>query len=125
MTPRELLAALRVDPALAREFAQVLAPFVFGVAAKATAGPEGYSSRKGQGAPGYSDEAWAALAKKIGVRRGRWFYVSAERLAEYEAGELSTNDSSPSQLITASSSWHPGDDVERLRLRAVNGGARK
>jgi hypothetical protein len=32
-----------------------------------------YSSRKGHEPPGYSSDAWKALPKRIGTKRGRWY----------------------------------------------------
>jgi hypothetical protein len=50
--------------------------------------PASYSSRRGCGPEGYSDCEWKALAKKIGVQRGRWYYVAPERLDAYEKRDI-------------------------------------
>jgi len=48
--------------------------------------PRTYSTRKGEAPPGYSREAWRALAHTIGARRGRYWYVDAARLEAHERG---------------------------------------
>ena len=80
--------------------------------------PAGYSDRKGCGPAGYADRKWKALAKRIGVRRGRWFYVSAEQLAAHEAKQAPA----PVEVSPAPAApWNPRKALEAAGLRVVGG----
>ena len=78
-----------------------------------------FSTRKGESPPGYSRDAWRDLARRIGVKRGRWYYVSAEALDAYERGD---RDVKPSNDSAPASGWSPADAARALGLRAVGGG---
>jgi hypothetical protein len=80
--------------------------------------PEGYSSRKGRGPEGYADEAWKDIASRIGTKRGRWYFVSAQRLAAYERGD---RDPKPANDSPPTSTWHPSMIAARVGLRPVGG----
>jgi hypothetical protein len=80
--------------------------------AKALSGaPTEYSTRKGHAPPGYSREAWKTLARTIGTKRGRWYFVDAATLAEYEAP--TTAPTSP-PLARA---WSPREGLGAAGLR--------
>ena len=89
------------------------------------ASAEGFSSRKGCGPVGYSDERWKTIARQIGVRRGRWFFVSKEALAAYEArGGAKASADAPANDAPVST-WHPSEIAKSLALRPVGrGGSR-
>jgi len=110
-----LLAELEANPEQAARFARTLAPHIFAVAMCAAKRPQGtYSSRKGCGAPGYSDERWKSVARQIGVKRGRWHFVTAEELSAYEAGQapkaIAENAALPER-------WDPLANIEDARAR--------
>ena len=77
-----------------------------------------YSSRKGHGAPGLSDEANKRIALAIGRRRGRWYVYTAAELAAYEAGD---RDAKPANDAPAPSTWHPSMAAGALGLRPIRG----
>ena len=112
-----LVATLERDPDLAARIARVLAPHVFRAGVSATQTVT-YSTRAGGAPPGYAREPWRAVAHKIGVRRGRHWYISAEQLAAYEQ-----RDSKPANDAPLASTWTPKKAAEALGLRPV-GGAR-
>lgn len=108
---RALLEELRADPSLAAEFAAVLAPCVFGYAAHKTA-PDAYTSRRGGPRPsGYAERDWQALARRIGVRRGRWFVVTKEQLEAHE------HPRSPALAANDSETWSPEAALASVGLR--------
>jgi hypothetical protein len=80
--------------------------------------PSGYSSRKGHGPPGYSAEKWKSIARQIGVKRGRWHYVTADALARHESGQ--SNIPPPPSLEP----WDPLQNIEDARLRRSRRGGR-
>lgn len=72
-----------------------------------------YSTRTGCGPEGYSRESWRAIAHAIGVKRGRYYYVTAAQLAAHEQRDHKpANDAAPT-------SWHPSEAAAALNLRAV------
>jgi len=77
-----------------------------------------YSSRRGHGPEGYSDEAWKDLARRIGTRRGRWYIVTVEQLAAHEAGD---RDPKPANDSPAPAAWHPSMAARALGLRPAGG----
>jgi hypothetical protein len=82
--------------------------------------PTAYSSRRGHGPPGYAERDWKALAKRLGVRRGRWWVVERSALEAYEA----RRDSKPGNDAPATAAtWTPATAATDLGLRLVGGGA--
>lgn len=77
-----------------------------------------YSTRANCAPPGYSRDAWRALAHRIGVRRGRYYVVSADQLAAYERGEHEPKPAAPANDAPARP-WHPGMSAEAAGLRPV------
>ena len=75
-----------------------------------------YSTRNGCAPPGYSRDTWRCLARRIGVKRGRYYVVTAEHLAAHERGETvkPANDPQPS-------TWTPADAAEAVGLRKACG----
>jgi hypothetical protein len=78
-----------------------------------------YSTRRGEAPPGYGRDVWRAIAHSIGTRRGRYHFVSADRLAAYEAAkhEPVAPPTAPAQRRP----WHPRDSAEDANLRLVGG----
>ena len=114
-----LVEAIERDPDLAARVGRAIAPFIFGAALEAAKRPGGvYSSRRGCGAPGYSDEESKRIARLIGIRRGRWHVYSAEQLAEYERGKNET------PAAVRPSAWHPSQAAAAAGLRIVKAGER-
>ncbi|HEY6461079.1 MAG TPA: hypothetical protein VIY73_13035, partial [Polyangiaceae bacterium] len=110
------VAAVEADPDLAARLARALAPHIFaaGIAATKLQGKE-YSSRAGCAPAGYSREAWRDLARRIGVKRGRYFYVSAAELDTHERGQREpkpANDAPPS-------TWTPAVAANAMGLRGT------
>ncbi len=90
-------------------------------------GEETYSTRSGCGPDGYSRDAWRDLARRIGRRRGRYWYVSAEELETYEgrrggSGERAAYFRSMETPVPAAEPWHPSMAAKAANLRAVDGG---
>lgn len=108
-----LLDLLEVDTELAARAACILAPHVFGLAVTATKAPEtGWVARKGYPRPpGYSVEIWMSVAKTIGTKRGRWWTVSSEQLAQHEGRGALTG-------ATEKPGWSP---ATALRAAGVKG----
>jgi len=78
-----------------------------------------YSSRASHGPVGYSREAWRQLAKRIGVKRGRWWIVTHEQLEAYEQRQrLPQADAVAS---AKPSSWHPSQIAIEMGWRPVRG----
>ena len=119
-----LVEAAERDPALAARFARALAPHVFALAVTASKQPTGtYSSRKGCGAAGLSEEENKRIARVIGVKRGRWWVYTAEQLAAYERQR--DGKPAPANDPPVSKPWHPRDAAPALGLRPVRtGGSR-
>jgi hypothetical protein len=115
---RALVEALEADPELAARFARAIAPHVFAVAAARASAT--YSTRPGCAPPGYSRDAWRALAHRIGVRRGRYHFVDAATLEAHERGEREPKP----QTAAPASNWTPADAARAVGLRAVEGGSR-
>ncbi len=119
MTRAELLAfvtEVERDPDLAARLARVLAPHVFRAGASA-AQTTAYSTRAGGAPPGYSRDGWRALARKIGHKRGRYWYVTQAELDAFERSPKPANDS------PTTSAWTPAHAARALALRPA-GGAR-
>jgi hypothetical protein len=77
--------------------------------------PTVYSSRKGHHAPGYAEREWKALAKRLGVRRGRWWVVERSVLEAYEAqgdGKPQNDTAAPTP-----STWSPAAALAEAGLR--------
>jgi hypothetical protein len=72
--------------------------------------PEPWSTRAGCAPPGYSREAWAAVAKTIGVKRGRYWVVTPEALDEHERGN---RDAQPAN--DSARPWDPSMSREARR----------
>ena len=112
------------DPSLAARLARVVAPHVFQLGITASKQPTGtFSSRRGCGAPGLSDEQSKRIARVIGVQRGRWWIYTAEQLAVYERGDRDVKpaNDTPAPAVP----WHPRDAAAALGLRPTRtGGAR-
>jgi hypothetical protein len=81
-----------------------------------------YSTRAGCAPEGYSRDAWRDLARRIGVKRGRYYVVSADELRAHERGEHPVKQE-PANDAPAPAAWHPRDAARALGLRQV-GGAR-
>jgi|HubBroStandDraft_1064217.scaffolds.fasta_scaffold778951_1 hypothetical protein len=75
-----------------------------------------FSTRRGCGPEGYSRDAWRDLARRIGRKRGRYFYVTAAQLEAHERGAKST----PATEAKAST-WHPSQAAASLGLRVLGG----
>jgi hypothetical protein len=119
----ELLQALEANPDLAARLARALAPHVFMAGASNAKTPERtYSTRKGGKPDGYADEAWRDIAGRLGVRRGRWYYVDAATLETYERGESRPQPATIAKAATPA--WHPSQAAEDSGLRIVKGGLR-
>jgi len=120
VTRPELLAlvqALEEHPELAARVARAVAPHVFAAgAANAKTAGKTYSTRAGQWPPGYSRDAWRGLAKQIGTRRGRYWFVEADVLRAHEQR--------PPAPTVKSSTWSPAEAADGLRRvsRAAGGG---
>jgi hypothetical protein len=91
---------------------------LLGLATTLGAPSEDYSSRRGHGPPGYERRAWQNIARAIGVRRGRWWHVSREALAAYEARREAPPAPAavPAPVDTSSAAL-----ARRLGLRIVGG----
>jgi hypothetical protein len=78
-----------------------------------------YTSRRGHGPPGYEHRRWQRIARAIGTKRGRWYVVTAEQLAAYEAARRPTEPAPPpvSEPATSSDAL-----ARRLGLRLVREG---
>lgn len=77
-----------------------------------------YSTREGCAPPGYSRDAWRSLARRLGVRRGRYWYVSAEQLEAYERGD---RDAKPANDPAPARPWHPSMAAEARGMRTAGG----
>jgi hypothetical protein len=100
-----------------QRIARAVAPLVLAQLAAALTGAGDrtlvYSTRVGCSPPGYSRDAWRDLARRIGRRRGRYWFVSHEELDAYEHRERDpkpANDPAPSK-------WHPSQAARALGLR--------
>jgi hypothetical protein len=81
-----------------------------------------FSSRKGHGAPGYSDEENKRIAQAIGTPRGRWWVYTQRDLDAYEQRN---RDPKPANVEpTTVRPWHPSESVDEAGLRLVGGGQR-
>ena len=122
---RALVAALETNPALRARVGRLLAPDVFAAGMTAAKRPTGtYSSRKGHGAPGLSEEQNKQIAERIGRRRGRWFVYTAEDLERYEREQRDgkpANNSPPAPALASAPKWHPADTLPSVRRRVVGG----
>lgn len=98
----------RIARAVAPLLVAQLAAALMGAADRTTV----YSSRRGHGPPGYADDAWRALARQIGTRRGRWYVVTADALAAHEAG----GHRHPIAGATPTT-WDPVASLEAARAR--------
>ena len=113
MTRAELEELARaVAPLVALELARMLSTRVE---------PSGFSTRKGCGPEGYSSYAWNDLARRIGTKRGRWWFVSREQLAAHEGVKaLPVSPPTPSGPVP----WHPSQAAASLGLRPLPKGGR-
>lgn len=86
--------------------------------------PPVYSTRKGQGPPGYADREWKRLARTIGVRRGRWWYVGAAELQAFERGgaPVPAPATSSARAIANDGAWTPDDTLRELGFRSTRRG---
>ncbi len=78
-----------------------------------------YSSRRGHGPPGYAHRVWQAIAKRIGVKRGRWFVVTGDALDEYEAKQRASAAPAPAPPANDSTAeeWSPRAALAAAGLR--------
>jgi hypothetical protein len=88
-------------------------------AAVASPKPTTYTTRKGHGPAGYSEERWKALAPRIpvAVKRGRWFVVSRE---DFEAWERSQPPplAASKPATSTSPTWNASSALARAGLRS-------
>jgi hypothetical protein len=119
-----------LDERQVQRLAQAVVPLVMAKIASALSGAlDGgrvYSTRTGCAPAGYSRDRWRAVAHQIGTKRGRWWVVTAERLAAYEDGE---RDPKPPTGTPANDAparpWHPSMSAEAAGMRPVGvGGGR-
>jgi hypothetical protein len=108
------------------QLADLLAPRVAALLAARLTGanePIVYSTRKGEGPPGYAHRAWQKVAPTIpgAARRGRWWIVAAGALAAWEAGQSppSVSVSLPPQA----QAWSPEGALASIGLRRAKGAA--
>jgi hypothetical protein len=100
--------------------ARAVAPLMIAQLVAALTGaaqPRAYSNRRGGAPEGYSREAWAALSRVIGTRRGRYFYVSQAQLDAHEAGLQEAPAS-----VAEPAAWHPNMASAALGIRRLGGG---
>jgi hypothetical protein len=75
-----------------------------------------FSTRAGCAPPGYARDAWRALARKIGCKRGRYWVVRAEQLALYEQRDRGSISNAPPATV-----WNALASVEAARARRAGG----
>jgi hypothetical protein len=114
---RALADALRSDPDGARELVSALAPLIFGAAVTATTPAGEWSSRKGHGPPGYAQKTWRTLTRRIGVKRGRWWYVSNAALEAHERGEGPSANERVELDQDAGEPWDPYKAIREAGIR--------
>ena len=81
-----------------------------GLLARLVTDERSYSTRPGCWPEGYSRDTWRSLARRIGVRRGRWYVVTHAQLEAHERGEPAPVTPRPS------TSWSPAEAADGLRL---------
>ena len=75
-----------------------------------------FSTKRGEAPDGYSRDAWRKVARTIGVKRGRHYFVTQAQLDAYEG------TSAPAAPSTSTAAWSPADAARDLGLRLVGGG---
>ncbi len=120
-------ARTELPPELLEELADRAAAIVLErlLGALRPASPPVYSTRRGHGPPGYADREWKRIARIIGARRGRWWYVTAEELQAFERrSSAPAPATSSARPVANDAAWTPDDTLRELGLRSTRGGGR-
>lgn len=113
----------RLSDADVQRIARAVAPIVMAqlVTALGAVGTATYSTREGCAPDGYSRDAWRALARRIGVRRGRYWYVSQSQLDAHERRRDEHDHHDQQAPANDADAWTPADSAAAAGHRG-NGG---
>lgn len=121
--PHELVdlhaLAIKLAPLVALQLAKMLAG-----ASESTS----YSSRRGCGPAGVSDERWKEIAAQIGQRppRARWYVVPRATYEQWLARQHDATSAPPmakaaNDSPSPSAKWHPAESLQQMGRRLIGG----
>jgi hypothetical protein len=77
-----------------------------------------YSTRAGCAPTGYARDAWRQIAHRIGVRRGRYWIVTAQQLAAHEQRQTTPAATPTTPANDDAAPWRPEQAAVAMGLRA-------